>query len=125
MLFAVPSTLKIASSSNSRNLLGFFQTHATSYYFYSKFTEHCKVERRKNLIANHSPFPMFQKPYRNLKSENSQDYAQKPQRNYTFMNSASGEQRREEWWRLLLPVFLPGQEKTGQHAGDGQDRGGL
>ena len=28
-------------------------------------------------------------PYRNLKSENSQDYAQKPQRNCTFMNSAS------------------------------------
>ncbi len=26
----------------------------------------------------------------NLKSENSQDYAQKPQRNSTFMNSASG-----------------------------------
>ncbi len=25
----------------------------------------------------------------NLKSENPQDYAQKPQRNYTFMNSAS------------------------------------
>jgi hypothetical protein len=29
--------------------------------------------------------------YGNLKSENSQDYAQKPQRNCTFMNSASGE----------------------------------
>ncbi len=28
--------------------------------------------------------------YVNLKSENSQDYAQKPQRNCTFMNSASG-----------------------------------
>ncbi len=27
--------------------------------------------------------------YRNFKSENSQDYAQKPQRNCTFMNSAS------------------------------------
>ncbi len=27
--------------------------------------------------------------YRNLKSENSQDYAQKPQRNCMFMNSAS------------------------------------
>jgi hypothetical protein len=27
---------------------------------------------------------------RNLKSENSQDYAQKPQRNCMFMNSASG-----------------------------------
>jgi hypothetical protein len=28
--------------------------------------------------------------YGNLKSENSQDYAQKPQRNCTFMNLASG-----------------------------------
>ncbi len=28
--------------------------------------------------------------YGNLKSKNSQDYAQKPQRNCTFMNSASG-----------------------------------
>jgi hypothetical protein len=28
--------------------------------------------------------------YGNLKPENSQDYAQKPQRNCTFMNSASG-----------------------------------
>jgi hypothetical protein len=27
--------------------------------------------------------------YRNFKSEKSQDYAQKPQRNCTFMNSAS------------------------------------
>jgi hypothetical protein len=30
--------------------------------------------------------------YGNLKSENSQDYVQKPERNYTFMNSASGSQ---------------------------------
>ncbi len=29
-------------------------------------------------------------PYRNLMSENSQDYAQIPQRNCTFMSSASG-----------------------------------
>jgi hypothetical protein len=28
---------------------------------------------------------------RNLKSENSHDYVQKPQRNSTFMNSASGQ----------------------------------
>ncbi len=42
----------------------FLQTHSTSYSFYS-----------------------LRKPYRNLKSENSQDYAQK--RNCMFMNSAS------------------------------------
>ncbi len=45
-----------------------FHSHTTSYSF-------PKGER---------------KPYRNLKSENSQGYAQKPQLNYTFMNSASG-----------------------------------
>jgi hypothetical protein len=28
--------------------------------------------------------------YENLKSQNSQDYAQKPQQNCAFMNSASG-----------------------------------
>jgi hypothetical protein len=39
------------------------------------------------------PYPLpdgLKNPYRNFKSENSQDYAQKPQRNFTFMNSASG-----------------------------------
>jgi hypothetical protein len=30
-------------------------------------------------------------PYRNLSSENSQDYAQKPQQNCMIMNSASGQ----------------------------------
>jgi|688.fasta_scaffold142034_1 hypothetical protein len=34
------------------------------------------------------PF-VFRNPYRNLKSKNSQDYAQKPQQNCTFMNSVS------------------------------------
>ncbi len=37
--------------------------------------------------------------YGNLKSENSQDYAQQPQRNCTFMNSTSGVTRR--------PVLYP------------------
>jgi hypothetical protein len=39
------------------------------------------------------PYPLpyvLRNPYRNLKSENSQDYAQKPQRNCTFMNLTSG-----------------------------------
>jgi hypothetical protein len=44
----------------------------------------------ENLIENHTPFPDgLRNLYRNLKSDNSQDYAQKPQRNYTFMNPAS------------------------------------
>jgi hypothetical protein len=37
------------------------------------------------------PLPYgFKNPYRNLKTENSEEYAQKPQRNCTLMNSASG-----------------------------------
>ncbi len=37
------------------------------------------------------PLPYgLRNPYRNLKSENSQEYAQKPQCDCTFMNSASG-----------------------------------
>jgi hypothetical protein len=39
--------------------------------------------------------------YRKVKSENSQDYAQKPQRNFTFMNSASGFEPR------VLPSHVP------------------
>ncbi len=38
------------------------------------------------------PYPLpygIRNPYGNLKSENSQDYAQKPRRDYMFMNSAS------------------------------------
>ncbi len=35
--------------------------------------------------------------YGNLKSEKSQDYAQKPQRNSTFMNSASGKKTPSNW----------------------------
>jgi hypothetical protein len=61
----------------------FIQTHATSYSFYISVT--VQGERRK-------PYPLLyhlRKPYKNLKSENSQDYAQKPLQNCTFMNSAS------------------------------------
>ncbi len=57
----------------------------------SSVTVHCKGERRK---TDRKPYPLpygSRNPYRNLKSENSQDYAQKLQRNCTFMNSASGE----------------------------------
>ncbi len=44
----------------------------------------------------------------NLKSENTQGYAQKPQRNCTFMNSASG-------FRTLLFVFPPSSDSV-RHA---------
>jgi hypothetical protein len=49
----------------------------------------------KEKIGKHDlkkPYPLpygERNPYRNLKSENSQDYAQKPQQNCMFMNSDS------------------------------------
>jgi hypothetical protein len=68
----------------------FLQTHATSYIFYSSVTVHCKGKRGKpDRKTNPLSFGL-RNLYRNLKSENSQDYAQKPKRNCTFMNSASG-----------------------------------
>jgi hypothetical protein len=33
-------------------------------------------EKEKNLIENHTPFPMVRNPDGNPKSENSQDYAE-------------------------------------------------
>ncbi len=49
--------------------------------------------KEKGGIPDRIPHPLpyrWRNPYRNLKSENSQDYAQKPQRNCMFRNSASG-----------------------------------
>ncbi len=59
------------------------KTHATFYSVFSQcVTVHCKGERMiGNLIEN--PYGL-RNAYRN-----SQDYAQKPQRNCTFMNTAS------------------------------------
>jgi hypothetical protein len=63
----------------------FLQTHATSHSFYNSVTVHCKGGKPER-----KPFPLpygLRNPYRNLNPE--QDYAQKPQRNCTFMNWAS------------------------------------
>ncbi len=47
--------------------------------------------------------------YGNLKSENSQDYAQNPQRNCTFMNSSSGQGLvKTSGW--LLQIYTHGQQ---------------
>jgi hypothetical protein len=65
--------LEISISSNSRNLLQL-------------------SVKEKEGNPDRKPYPLsygLRNPYRNLKSENSQDYAQKPQRDFTFMNSAS------------------------------------
>jgi hypothetical protein len=48
--------------------------------------------KEKGGKPDRKPFPLpygLRNPYGNIKSENSQDNAQKPQRNCTFMNSAS------------------------------------
>ncbi len=71
--------LEISISSNSRNLYSFLRWSL------------CTVQE-KGGKPDRKPYPLsfgLRKPYRNQKSENSQDYAQKPQRNCTFMNSAS------------------------------------
>jgi hypothetical protein len=47
-------------------------------------------EKRENPHGKPYPLPFgLRNSYRNLKSENSQDYAQKPQRNCIFMTSVS------------------------------------
>jgi hypothetical protein len=48
--------------------------------------------KEKGEKPNRKPYPLpygLRNPYRNLKSENSQDYAQKPQGNCTFLKLAS------------------------------------
>jgi hypothetical protein len=58
---------------------------------YSTRTEYIVKEKRGKPDRKPYPLPFgLRNPYENLKSENSQDYAQKPQRNCTFMNSALG-----------------------------------
>jgi hypothetical protein len=49
------------------------------------------IVKEKGRKPDGKPHPLtygLRNPYRNLKSENSQDYAQKPERNCTFVNSA-------------------------------------
>ncbi len=62
------------------------QAHATSYNFYSSVTVKGGKPDRKPNPRRYG----LRKPCRNLKIENSQDYAQKPQQIWTFRNSDSG-----------------------------------
>ncbi len=67
----------------------FLQTHATSYSYYSSVTVTLKEKGGK---PDRKPYPL---PYglrihKYFKSENSKDYAKKPQRNCTFMTLTSG-----------------------------------
>jgi hypothetical protein len=93
-LFTVTSTAlpwgEISISSNSRTLLQFLCTVQLLY-----------TVREKGGNPDRKPYPLpysLRNPYRNLKSENSQDYAQKPQQNFTFMNSASGKALSQRKW---------------------------
>jgi hypothetical protein len=84
----------------------FLQTHATSYSFlqtHAAFYSFLRTQATSYVFLQYSvkekgektdrkPYPLphgFRKPEINLKSKNSQYYAQKPQGNCTFMNSAS------------------------------------
>jgi hypothetical protein len=67
----------------------FLPTHATSYSL-TVMLQYTFKKRRKH---DRKPYPLpygLRNPYRRLKSENSQGYSQKPQRNCKFMYSASG-----------------------------------
>jgi hypothetical protein len=73
----------------------FLQTHATLtvLQFIYLFSTVQLVVKEAGGKPDRKQYPLpfsLRNPYGNLKSENSQDYAQKPQRNCTFMNSASG-----------------------------------
>jgi hypothetical protein len=111
----------------------FLQTRTTSYSFWSSVNVHCKGERRNTLQKTIHPSLWFKKSNRSLKSENSQYYAQKPQQNCTFMNSASSlvlyylEGKSEDKFVSSLPILdswlsekLPWRQ-TGWGGGGGLD----
>jgi hypothetical protein len=74
-------SLEISISSNSRNLLHI----STVQLLYTVNEKGGKPDRKQYPLSYD-----LRNPHRNLKSENSQDYAHKPQRNCALMNSASG-----------------------------------
>ncbi len=63
-------------------------------------------EKGGNLIENHTPSLWFKNPYRNFKSEKSQDYARKPQWNDTFMNLASAQRMKEPLPGIMCNIDL-------------------
>jgi hypothetical protein len=85
----------------------FLQTHPISYNFYSSVTVHYKEEGGKPDRKHYPSSYGIGNPYRNIKSENSQEYAQKLQRNCTFMNltSRSGNCMYSTPTRLPYTVF--------------------
>jgi hypothetical protein len=66
----------------------FLETYATPYSFHSSVAVHKEEGGKPDRKLHPLPFGL-RNPCRKLKCENSQDYAEKPQQNCTFMNSAS------------------------------------
>jgi hypothetical protein len=70
---------------------GYFFVYGKTFYTNINFN----TVKEKGGKPDRKPYPLpygLIKPYRNLMSENSQDYALKPQKNCTSINSASGVQ---------------------------------
>ncbi len=77
-------------------------------FLFFKLTQPLPVSvKEKGGKPDRKPYPHsygLRHPYRNLRSENSQDYAQKPQSDCTFMNSASVFGRRKLCMRPGLRI---------------------
>ncbi len=72
-----------------QHLTYFFKLNQSLMYFYSLVN----TVKEKGGKADRKSHPLpygLRNPYRNLKSKNFQDYAQKPQQNCTSMNLALG-----------------------------------
>jgi hypothetical protein len=93
---------------------------AWDFYFF-KLTEHLTVSfsvKEKGGKSDRKPYPLpygLRNPYRNLKSENSQDCVRKPQRDCMSMNSASVNfyRGKQEWHTVSIgvPFFRMGRSE--------------
>jgi hypothetical protein len=74
------------------------------------------IIKKKRGKPDRKPYPLpcgLRNPYRNLKSENSQDYAQKHQRYCMFMNSAFSGRYLDMLWRgVFLVIRLVGSNSA-------------
>jgi hypothetical protein len=89
---------RILGKNPGKSLFTVASTASSSGYYFFKFTQSLTVSKVQILCTvkekgekpDRKPYNLhygLRNPYRNLKSEN---YAQKPQQNCTFMYSASG-----------------------------------
>ncbi len=84
----------------------FFKLTQPLTYFYSSVIVHYKRKPRQTWEKPHPLSYGLRNPYRILKSEISPDYAQKPQRNCTFMNLASYFYSGSGWPELERPSSI-------------------